>query len=521
MGEARDAAALVRVLEDGVRVLLPDLLRLAQAQQDEVAAEGLVRVLGVGGVPVPLRVPVEDAPRRRDGIVSPGDAGQVLRGVLDLAAPHVGQHGQHGQAVVHHAVVHARDRLGGASAAAVAVHVARVPARRRVVGRGREDRGSLAPRGGRGGLAGGGVADGDRDARARRLQVAAVVHGADEDVVGSVRGRREREGPGLAALGRAPGAPAVRRHLDPGDEAGGLVGGGAPQDERGGGGHGGAARGRRDLGDGGGPVGRGRGRQEAGLQCRGLDAHVGEQVHGGLLQVGAGPAVESRGPLGRPGGEDERAAGPPVEGQGHGRLREADEPGGPRVVVRVPLPFRGGAHGARPDLAPPQRRDVRRVAPEAQASLGCRDLQAVEGRLALRRLGRAVDPRPLTRLRAAAEEGEVNRGLLARDEAVPGPLDAAALRVRPVADVVRGEEDLVAGEQLPAPGDVGARRVAHVVAVALEPPRQGAVGGGPAPAQGGVGDLEEDVRGSPVIADHEDDAARPARRAPSPARLAT
>jgi hypothetical protein len=87
----------------------------------------------------------------------------------------------------------------------VAVHVAGVPARGRVVGRGGEDGRSLASFGVRGGLAGGGIADGDRDPRARRL-VAAVVHGADEDVVGSsVVGFQVKDQ--IAARGRAPGAP--------------------------------------------------------------------------------------------------------------------------------------------------------------------------------------------------------------------------------------------------------------------------------------------------------------------------
>ncbi len=70
----------------------------------------------------------------------------------------------------------------------------------------------------------------------------------------------------------------------------------------------------------------GRRRDEVGLERGRLDAHVGEEVHGGLSHRDVGrrrstvvDPVESPGPLNRTGAEHERSARVAIEGQGVGR----------------------------------------------------------------------------------------------------------------------------------------------------------------------------------------------------------
>ena len=121
-------ALLARPLQDGVGVLVPDLVRFGEPEGQHVAPQGLVGVLRVHGVPVPFRIPVDEPARGGDRVVLPGHQRQVGPGVLDLAIAHVGQEGDTRQVVDAHLGLEARHGFRGAPAAPVDVRVARVPA---------------------------------------------------------------------------------------------------------------------------------------------------------------------------------------------------------------------------------------------------------------------------------------------------------------------------------------------------------------------------------------------------------
>ena len=165
------------------------------------------------------------------------------------------------------------------------------------------------------------IADGDRDPRARRLQVAAVVHGAGEDRRRCRRPRASRRrtrtrGP---AAGCQVSPPSTDTSTPP-TRPGGPVGGRAPEGQRSGCGHGGAARGRRDVRDGA-VRRRPRPRREAARPAAWRAARPCRRT-GSPWPAACrrwGPRCPGRGcvepprPLDRPGAEHESAVRPLVE----------------------------------------------------------------------------------------------------------------------------------------------------------------------------------------------------------------
>ena len=129
-----------------------------------------------------------------------------------------------------------------------------------------------------------GAADVDRDARGRRLDVAAVVDRPGLDGHTRVAVRDPAVGPARRPAGGVPGGASVGGDLDAGDHATG-VGRGAADGDLGAVTDGRAARWGRDRRGRRGRVGRRGGNSQPGDQRIRLRTHVGEQVHGGLLHV--------------------------------------------------------------------------------------------------------------------------------------------------------------------------------------------------------------------------------------------
>ncbi len=92
--EASNAALLMGPVQNRVCVLLPDLLSTREIESHKMAAERLMRIPAVGGVPVPLGIPVDDPSGSRDGIVLTclRVADRSYR-ILHLAIAHIGEQG--------------------------------------------------------------------------------------------------------------------------------------------------------------------------------------------------------------------------------------------------------------------------------------------------------------------------------------------------------------------------------------------------------------------------------------------
>ena len=187
------------------------------------------------------------------------------------------------------------------------------------------------------------------------------------------RRRRERVAPLLASGGPVPARTVVGRDLDATDPAAAGVGRGAGDRDGMAGVDGGAGIGCGDRGRGWRRVGRCDGRGEAGLQRRGLHAHVGEQVDGRLPHRGARcraaavvGSVEAPRPLHRAGAEHERVADA-VQRQ---RVRRGSGRVGGAVVLQV--------------LAAPPA-SSRRVGSDRRAAIRCRDPRPTRSRASSRR----------------------------------------------------------------------------------------------------------------------------------------
>ena len=162
---------------------------------------------------------------------------------------------------------------------------------------------------------------GEGDAGAGGFGVQAVVGGPAQNVNGAGDARRPGVSPVGGAGGRMPGGAAIGGNFHAGDHAAAVIHRRAGDRDRNAAGERLPGNREGDRGLGRGDIGGFRRVDEIGLQAAGLNAHVGKNVDGGLLDVDIGGggeagvrAVEAPGPLHRAGAEHERSAGGAVHG---------------------------------------------------------------------------------------------------------------------------------------------------------------------------------------------------------------
>src|SRR5271169_2515745 len=121
---------LMGPIENRKRILLPKLLSAGQPESHDVPSERLVGILGIGCIPVPLGIPMQDMVDLRNGIVLPIDKWQICGGVLNFAIAAIRQLRHYRQILWRHPAEHARHRFRSSTATPMHVHIARIPARR-------------------------------------------------------------------------------------------------------------------------------------------------------------------------------------------------------------------------------------------------------------------------------------------------------------------------------------------------------------------------------------------------------
>ncbi len=128
--KAGNTTLLMRHIEDGIGVLPPDLVGIGQPQGEHMTAQRLVRILKIGGIPMPFGVPMHQPVRSGDRIILTVNLRQIRQGIEHFPVSGVREERYDSQVFSDHGVVDGARGHRRASATCVHMNITGKPARR-------------------------------------------------------------------------------------------------------------------------------------------------------------------------------------------------------------------------------------------------------------------------------------------------------------------------------------------------------------------------------------------------------